>query len=54
MDGRNDDGERLGAELGADGISDGVGVVLHDDLALGLDHDPGEGFGAGVADDDAA
>lgn len=29
-------------------------MVLHDFLAFGFDHDAGEGFGSGVADDDAA
>ena len=53
MEDWNDDGERLNTELEADGIGDGISVALHDDLALGFDHDSGEGFGARVADDDA-
>ena len=43
-----------GAEFGADGVGDGVGVVVHEGFGFGFDHDAGEGFGAGVADDDAA
>ena len=42
------------AEFGADGVGDGVGVVVHEGFGFGFDHDAGEGFGAGVADDDAA
>ena len=42
------------AEFGADGVGDGVGVVAHEGLGFGFDHDAGEGFGAAVADDDAA
>ena len=44
----------LYAEFGADGGGDGLGVVAHERLGFGLDHDAGESFGAGVADDDAA
>ena len=42
------------SEFGADGVGDGVGVVAHEGLGFGLDHNASEGFGTGVADDDAA
>ena len=47
-------GVDLDAKLGADGSGDGGGVVVHEGLGFGLDHDAGEGLSAGVADDDAA
>ena len=46
--------EVLDAEFGADGVGDGVGVVVHGGFGFGFDHDAGQGFGAAVADDDAA
>ena len=38
----------------ADGVGYGGGVVVHGFGAFGFDHYAGEGFGAGVADDDSA
>ena len=45
---------RSGTQFGADGGGDAVGVAVHGLLGFGLDHDAGESFGAGVADDDPA
>ena len=42
------------AQFVADGVGDGVGVVVHLRLGFGLDHDAGQRLGSGVADDDAA
>src|ERR1039458_8804880 len=47
-------GNLLYAEFVVDGLGDGGGVVAHLGFAFGFDHDAGEGFGAGVADDYAA
>ncbi len=44
----------LDPKLSADGVGDGLGVALHGFVAFGFDHDAGQGFGAAVADDDAA
>ena len=44
-------GGRLDAEFGTDGGGYELGVVAHGWLALGFDHDSGQGFGAAVADD---
>jgi len=37
-----------------DGVGDGRGEGVHEGFGFGFDHDAGESFGAGVADDDAS
>ena len=44
----------LAPQFGADGFGDGFGVMAHGGLALGFNHDAGEGFGAAVTDNYAA
>jgi hypothetical protein len=45
---------RLCADGGAEGVGYRLAEALHVGLVLGFDHHPGEGFGAGIAEDDAA
>ncbi len=42
------------AEVVLDGVGDGSGEGVHEGFGFGFDHDAGESFGAGVADDDAS
>jgi len=43
-----------GADGGAEGVGEGLGEALDVGVVFGFDHDASEGFGAGVAEDDAA
>ncbi len=48
------DSEISGADGGTEGAGEGLGEALDVGVAFGFDHDAGELFGAGIAQDDAA
>src|SRR5579863_1987753 len=45
---------RSGAEFGANGLGNGVGMAAHDCFALGLNHDTGQRLCTAIANDDPA